>query len=1267
MKIFLTMILALLPYHLYSNESNIAYLNTNKISGLSSNRIKALASDKYGRIWIGSNLGLDYFDSRRASREEKLFGKAINSIIPVEEGMVVDCIETCLFFSYTTGRFQSIECNGYPLRNISSIIRTKDTYIILSENKIFTTTDFSHIEPAGLTLPCSYLVKDKYGNIWGITSAEKIYRYDENLKMQKEYSLNGKSNILCIYPDEAGRVWVGTLRHGLFCYNRAVDGFVHDDISSRFGRAKLNNICAISEDRNNVIWIGHNDGIMLYDYNNNDISEINAEGLNTVTTFTRTSGNDIIAGTYFNGIFQIENLGNSIKYISLADMKSVPRHNTTANGICQGKGNSLYIGTNNSGILQIDNTLNSRKLLFYDKNESNNNVLCLEYFPSYSDVWLGTLGSGLHRLDIETGRTLEISDEDYMSGNTVTGLKKISSDSLIVANEKGIYLYDYREDSYTCIFQSTKYLSVMDIIDRNDTIYFIEPTGIIICNLKKGRVEQIPSESSEMFSCADCDRNGRLLIGTNSGKLFRLENGHIVQDTLLTGKIHLDNITNITIDRHSTTWISGGNRLTIIDSLENTFSYNLSSYIGADEFNIRSNSDIGDHVIFGTSNGIILIDKNFPYAQDSKNRANVILDNLRINNRHIHPEDGIMEYALQNTEVLRLKHNQNNIALTVSVISYSLLTQDSWTCMYRLDGYDPEWNILDKSGEIKYNNLARGKWLLHVKLTDNMHPEASVIERQLRIDIKPHPLLSVSMLVLYITILMTIAYIILRLYIKNRKSRISLQSAKQEKEQRQYLDAVKMDIFSNIAYSFKTPLSIINSLNSQLIKSLNNEQKIAYSTNIYRINELVNQLLIIKNSASNKITINNQTQSIVKMIEDIIDSLSEICREKEISINSSDYLPENINLKIDKELFNILLENLLKSIIDKAECRSTIFYYIDYTDCNDIRLTFSIKGCDNTRICGINDLFSKDIISSTLINSLSELLGITLESSEINIISLTIPTVEQEEETDYDTDEKNADEARRTEDCRVLLIDNDKSYSKYISNLLKHEIGITVCTSSEYKEIINRSEIDVVVCSQINEIKDHFKICKEIKEDTELCHISIILSLPEITEEIRIYALENGADGIIEKPINITEFKLLIHNIMNNKRSIQRYCMSSDEFNNRIEVESSKDDTFIKKVYDYIIANISDENLSVDYMASGLNMSRTQLYVRIKQITKTTPIELIYKIKMNYAEHWLRSSDLSINEISDKLGFCSTNYFSKQFKKHFGISPRDFRKSSRTT
>ena len=74
-----------------------------------------------------------------------------------------------------------------------------------------------------------------------------------------------------------------------------------------------------------------------------------------------------------------------------------------------------------------------------------------------------------------------------------------------------------------------------------------------------------------------------------------------------------------------------------------------------------------------------------------------------------------------------------------------------------------------------------------------------------------------------------------------------------------------------------------------------------------------------------------------------------------------------------------------------------------------------------------------------------------------------------------------------------------------------------------------------------------------------------------------------------------------------------------------------------------------------------MNLSRVQLYRKVKTLTDSTPIELLRTARLNRAYQLLLTSDLSVSEIAYKVGFTSPSYFTKCFKDEYGKVPGEVR------
>lgn len=97
---------------------------------------------------------------------------------------------------------------------------------------------------------------------------------------------------------------------------------------------------------------------------------------------------------------------------------------------------------------------------------------------------------------------------------------------------------------------------------------------------------------------------------------------------------------------------------------------------------------------------------------------------------------------------------------------------------------------------------------------------------------------------------------------------------------------------------------------------------------------------------------------------------------------------------------------------------------------------------------------------------------------------------------------------------------------------------------------------------------------------------------------------------------------------------------------------------------DYINMNLEEE-LTLHDLAANLNYSEYYLSRKFKQETKLTVTDYIRRQRLELAKDLLRASSLSIQDISEKLQFCSQSYFAEVFRESVGVSPSVWRESSK--
>lgn len=108
----------------------------------------------------------------------------------------------------------------------------------------------------------------------------------------------------------------------------------------------------------------------------------------------------------------------------------------------------------------------------------------------------------------------------------------------------------------------------------------------------------------------------------------------------------------------------------------------------------------------------------------------------------------------------------------------------------------------------------------------------------------------------------------------------------------------------------------------------------------------------------------------------------------------------------------------------------------------------------------------------------------------------------------------------------------------------------------------------------------------------------------------------------------------------------------------------SLDQRLVDAATAYVEENLSNGDITVETMSEALNMSRVHLYKRLTAITGMTPSEFIRDLRLRHAEQLILRSQLSVSEISYKVGFNNPRYFSKYFKEKYGVIPSQYKKDT---
>jgi AraC-like DNA-binding protein len=92
--------------------------------------------------------------------------------------------------------------------------------------------------------------------------------------------------------------------------------------------------------------------------------------------------------------------------------------------------------------------------------------------------------------------------------------------------------------------------------------------------------------------------------------------------------------------------------------------------------------------------------------------------------------------------------------------------------------------------------------------------------------------------------------------------------------------------------------------------------------------------------------------------------------------------------------------------------------------------------------------------------------------------------------------------------------------------------------------------------------------------------------------------------------------------------------------------------------------NHYDDKLDVEQLASMANMSASTFHRNFKQITASSPIQYVKKLRLSKAKDLLQDQGFKVKQAAAQVGYESATQFSREFTRYFGISPSDYAKAN---
>ena len=250
---------------------------------------------------------------------------------------------------------------------------------------------------------------------------------------------------------------------------------------------------------------------------------------------------------------------------------------------------------------------------------------------------------------------------------------------------------------------------------------------------------------------------------------------------------------------------------------------------------------------------------------------------------------------------------------------------------------------------------------------------------------------------------------------------------------------------------------------------------------------------------------------------------------------------------------------------------------------------------------------------------------------------------------------------------KILVVeDNEELLALMLQVLSKNYHVFTAKNGKQAMNIILKEKLDLVVSDVMMPIMDGIELTKQLKANKSFWQLPIILLSAKNKEEDKTEAYAVGADAYITKPFKFDELEVRINALLANRKKMIKKIQAEVSLQANVESEaqahlSNPDQAFINSATEMVKKHLSDAEYDREAFAKDMAMGESTLYNKVKATTGQTVITFINSIRMKEAQRIIQSNpNILVSDVAIQVGFNTPKYFSKCFKKEFGIFPKEY-------
>lgn len=1234
--------------------------------------ITSLATDAEGRVWVVRDGRVESFDGSRSPEvrayplpDDAGSGPQVPTLICSQHHVLAALAGRLLRIDPASGRYEPFAAVGDGNTVIRDVLEYGGSVYVLTH-------------------------KD------GLYECDRQGRVLQYFRLPHEYEKSAEAKVL--YLDPEGIVWVAT-QSGLLLLDPETDRtrLLRADFRHPYSLPN-NSVWSVYPDPDGGVWIGTYGGKLAYTtFTDSDVDYCfkampGGLGHPIVSCFEEDAQGDLWVGTEGGGITCWHRGEDRFEYYTQEQRSGLASNMVKM--LWHDRRGRLLVSSFNGGMQRFDRAT-GRFVDLHADHPVSGQPLSVYDFAEEGDAgfWLTDPDTELIFMDRRTGRTEPVRLSDGRGGSVSLKVETLFHDALgrlWLVTRTGAYVVDPAArrivDHY--LVAEAPYAA------NNLCSYCIASDGTVWFGTRGGGVNRLtPDGRYERFGTSE----GENLAGKTVFGILEDDMSHDI-------------------------WFSTDDGLYYYDRAENAVRksrIDVPNRCGA--YYVRScYKTAAGEMLFGGTDGFILFTPG--RIRYNPQKPKVYFTDLLIDNRPAVPgakgsplRRSIATMACtaepDDDRTIRLTHRQSNLEIRFSSDSY--LNAEKNQYVYRMVGLTDRWSLLPQGQRaVQFFNLPAGSYRFEIRAANNDGVWSDALST-LAFEVSPSPWLSSWAYACYAALLLGIVYFVWRYFTNKKMFEERLEVERIKEQNMKELTRARINFFTNISHDLKTPLTLVVDPLKQLKEHLPEESEgrtyvRLIEKNVVRIQRMISQLLQFREIESQKITLNRQSGDLVRFVGSIFSLFEFYAGKKGIETDfGSQY--ESFYTSFDHDVIEKICTNLFSNAIKYTSDNGYVGVRIARATEQEIAgiaapdaqavylaVTVTNTGAEipEEQREAIFESFNRlsarrpDFETSTglglaIVRELVANLGgcITLHSGNSRVaFTVVLPFVLHDEQSDHtgesydytlseidnllsESDESQTDRRERKA-CDIVVIEDDANLRGYLELRLSKRYN--VYTAADGEEGIAKAEKicpQIVITDLMMPRVDGFEVCRRLRSNIKTCHIPVVmLSGMGKESENKIKALECGANVFIDKPFDMDFLLKQVASLIRTRNEFKElYSKKYIAEPSKLTI-SSMDDELLHKAMDCIERNIDNNDYDVDAFVSDMAVGRTLLYQKINDLTGMSIKEFIMDIRLKRAAQLLRESDLTIAEIALLTGFANPKYFSICFKRHFELTPSEFKK-----